>query len=71
MDLMALMEILRQKYGEEVQLTPGCEYSVELTSEELLNIFGEVPATPIAYGVNLRQTPDSKFEVLVERHQIN
>ena len=71
MDLMALTEILRQKYGEDVKLTPGCEYVVELSSEELLNILGEIPATPIAYGVNLRQTPGCKFEVCVERHEVN
>jgi len=71
MDLMALTEILRQKYGEEVRLTPGSEYSVELTSEELLKVLGEVPETPLAYGVNLKQTPDRKFEVIVESHRIN
>jgi hypothetical protein len=72
MDLMALIEILRQKFGEDVQLTPGCEYSVEITLEEATIILGEAPPKmPTAYNMKLRRTVDGKYEVITERHQIN
>jgi hypothetical protein len=70
MDLVALMEVLRQKYGE-VQLTPGREYSVNITPEEAIKIIGEAPETPTAYDVSLKRTPDGKYEVAVERQEIN
>jgi hypothetical protein len=71
MALMALMEILKQKYGEDIQLTRGCEYSVEMTLEEVISILGEPPDTSAVYGVNLKKTDDGDYEVITERHPIN
>jgi len=71
MDLMALMEILNRNYGEDVRLTPGCEYSVEITLEEVISILGEAPDTSAVYGVNLKKTDDGNYEVIAERHPIN
>jgi hypothetical protein len=28
------------------KLTPGCEYSIEITLEEIISILGEVPEMP-------------------------
>jgi hypothetical protein len=71
MDLMALMEVLKRKYGEDVRLTPGCEYSVELTLDEVISILGEAPDTSAVYGVNLKKTDNGNYEVIAERHPIN
>lgn len=71
MDLVALMEILKRKYGEDVQLTRGCEYSLEMTLEEVISILGETPDTSAVYGVNLKKTDDGNYEVIAERHPIS
>ncbi len=71
MDLMALMEILKQKYGEDVRLTRGCEYSVEITLEEVIGILGETPDTSAVYAVNIKKKDDGNYEVITERHPIS
>ena len=71
MDLMTLMEILQRKYGEDVKLTPGCEYTVDISLEEVSSILGETPDTSAIYGVNLKETHDGNYEVIAERHLIS
>jgi hypothetical protein len=72
MDLLALVEILRRKFGEDVRLTPGSEYSIEISLEEAISILGEEPPEmPTGFYVKLRGPVHGKYEVITERHQIN
>ena len=57
MDLEALLEILARKYGE-VGLERGRTYSVELTTEEVINILGEAPPSGTTVGIKAKPSQD-------------
>ena len=70
-DLMAFMEILRRKYGEDAQLTPGCEYTLDIPVEEVIEILGEAPNVPTAYNLSLKETADGNYEIITHSQKIH
>ena len=70
-DLMAFMEILRRKFSEDAQLTPGCEYSFEIPVEEVIEILREAPDIPTAYNLSFKETADGNYEVITHSQKIN
>ena len=53
MDLEALLEILARKYGES-GLERGRTYSVEMTKEDVIEIFGEAPPSGTTVGIKAK-----------------
>ena len=70
-DLMAFMELLRRKCGEDTKLTPGCEYSFETPVEEVIEILGEAPDVPTAYNLSFKETADGDYEIITHSQKIN
>lgn len=68
--LEALLQLLAEKYGDELHVARGCAYSLELTKDDVIRIFGkEDTVGHVAYNCKFRQTPDGDFVCTIKRWQ--
>lgn len=65
-DLSRFFKNLAERQGEEL-LVPGRSYEFELTEEEVIQIFGEVPEEDLAInlGFALTQVAEDDFKLVV------
>ncbi|HAY23090.1 MAG TPA: hypothetical protein DCY27_13210 [Desulfobacterales bacterium] len=70
LDLEALLQLLAEKYGDQLPLKRGCVYSLKISQEEVFKIFGEEDAVgQVAYQIRCRQAPDGNFLCKIKRWQ--
>jgi hypothetical protein len=70
LNLEALFQLLAEKYGDQLPLRRGCIYSLEISQNEVIKIFGEEDAVGhVAYQIRCRQAPDGNFICKIKRWQ--